>query len=53
MTDTALAILVLALGITVVSKIVININSQRLLSKCIEVLDAVMYGESAGREGTE
>ena len=50
MTDTALAILVFALGITVVSNVVVNINSQRLLSKCIEVLDAVMYG---GREGTE
>ena len=53
MTDTALAILMFALGITVVSNIAVNINSQRLLSKCIEVLDAVMYGEPTGREGTE
>lgn len=53
MTDIALAILVFVLGITLVSSIAVNICTQRLLSKCIEVLDAVMYGESASLEGTE
>ena len=53
MTDITLAILVFVLGITLVSSIAVNICTQRLLSKCLEVLDAVMYGEPIGREGTE
>ena len=53
MTDIALGILAFMLGITLVSSMVVNICTQRLLSKCIEVLDAVMYGEPESREGTE
>ena len=53
MTDIALGILAYMFGITLVSSIAVNICTQRLLSKCLEVLDAVMYGEPSGREGTE
>lgn len=53
MTDIMLGILAFMLGITLVSSIAVNISTQRLLSKCLEVLDAVMYGEAESREGTE
>ena len=53
MTDIMLGILAFMFGITLVSSIAVNICTQRLLSKCLEVLDAVMYGEPESGEGTE
>ena len=46
-------ILAFILGITLVSSIAVNICSQKLLSKCIELLDAVVEEDTIGREGTE
>ena len=46
-------ILAFILGITLVSSIAVNICSQRLLSKCIELLDAVVEEDPIGKEGTE